>query len=47
MVCIRDIPKKSFSQIYDEIYPEIKTFKEEKNVQQNKNNNLMRMIPSL
>lgn len=47
MICIRDVPKKSFSTMYDEIYPEIKNFKEEKNVQHNKNNNLMRLIPSL
>jgi hypothetical protein len=46
MVCIRDIGKKSFSQIYDEIYPEINSFREEKNVQHNKTNNLIRSVPS-
>jgi hypothetical protein len=46
-VTVRDVPFKDFTAIYNEIYPEIDSFKKEKNQQHNKNNDTFKLVPSL
>lgn len=44
---VRDVQSKDFTAMYNDIYPEIDSFKKEKNQQHNKNNNLFKFVPSL